>query len=647
MSSARAIKAMATTLCFGALLAPPTASAQEAVTPTVIILDASESMNEPDAAGQPRFEGVAKALDGYLNDVQGDAPIGLITNAADGEGVAEEGVSKCGHPEIVAKLRDTSTAELQDRVRQIRPGGTMPMGESLTQASDVLPASGKKSIVIVSDGKDTCTQPPPCDVAKQLQSQGTDLNIHTIGYMADDAASAELHCVAEVTGGTFSSSTDAESLREALGRVVNQNTHGNYQFPQQLVQLGKDQHEAPEVPVGTVDQPTRITARTLTEAEEEDGHNMLKLRIPQGHRLQVGYMAVPNDRMQRYVRSAGGFVFSPSLQHEDNGMLTTCGSDNGTGRSNFLDTDAPKSGYLISERYTNDSSCYDSELFLDLRMTRSNEYKDSVDIDMTLAAVPEPEDMGDDFNAQPSAERTAANLQVLSSSEHVVAVTPNTQPEGSEELIGTTYGEIREGETHYYAVPVWWGQSLDGTLEVLEGGPEEDPAAEAETSRSLELQMVNKLGQSQELIGETNIATNGITGPAKFGTLYPISYGNLHSEKSNANSFWLGGEHVVALSYTDIAGRTSNEQQEAPPLKYRLTLKPQGDALDGPVLRTVTTPSSAAEPADNDVTESAAKTAAPLKTTSVNKTLKIVGGSVAAAAVLITAAAVFIKTRKN
>ena len=82
--------------------------------------------------------------------------------------------------------------------------GYTPIGESLRVAARGLPAEGPRSIVLVSDGEDACTPPPPCEVAKQLKQSGRiDLVVHTIGFKVGAAARAQLTCIASATGGGF------------------------------------------------------------------------------------------------------------------------------------------------------------------------------------------------------------------------------------------------------------------------------------------------------------------------------------------------------------------------------------------------------------------------------------------------------------
>ncbi|MDO5077543.1 VWA domain-containing protein [Corynebacterium sp.] len=656
MNVARTVAAVASAIGLGALLAPPTVTAQPSMDPTVIVLDASVAMLDVDDSGRTRIDTVKTAVRNFLDAAPAASELGLVAYGT-GTGVSEEErAAGCGDATVLGHRGDDATADLKRAVNTLAPRGFAPIGNALLRAAELLPASGARSMVLVAGGADSCAPPPACEVAAQLKQQHPELAIHTIGFFADDTAREELSCIAQATQGSAVEADSEEGLEAALRRITTREDQPRYQFPDEVVEFGKNRTDAPHVRLGTWEHPTRITARTLSESEEEDNQNMLKLSIPKGHRVQVGYTAVPKA-------SAGaapsGFVFSPKLQYERDGSMVDCPAHGGSGRGNFRDTQAPTTGYLVGDHYDGDSPCYSEDVFLDIGLMRASDFHDAVDIDMSLAAVPEPEQHGDDFNTLAAQPRQDADLPQLSPQENVVAVTPATQPDGAEELVGTTYGELADGQTHFYAVPVGWGQALDGTFEVL-GAPPPEPPAEpteateeqpqeageetsgTEASRIVEIQAMNALGQSQQLIGAEEVDVARAAEPATFGTLYPVSYANVDAQESNATSFWLGGTHYIAVSLSSV----STADNHPAPLKYRLTLKPYGKPVAGPKFPSnADAEQSGAKETAN--TKSSTKASPVARTTGASPALKIVGGTVAASAVLITAFIVLVKTRKH
>ena len=78
---------------------------------------------------------------------------------------------------------------------------------------------GARTIVLVSDGKETCAG-DPCAAARALAAADARLVIHTIGFNVDAAARFELQCIARVARGTYSDATGAGDLGARLGEVA-------------------------------------------------------------------------------------------------------------------------------------------------------------------------------------------------------------------------------------------------------------------------------------------------------------------------------------------------------------------------------------------------------------------------------------------
>ncbi|WP_157107449.1 vWA domain-containing protein [Nocardia grenadensis] len=98
------------------------------------------------------------------------------------------------------------------------PRGYTPIGTSLRTAAAALPQEGPRSIVLVSDGLDTCA-PDPCDVARELSAQGNEIVVHAIGFGVDDPSRAQLTCIAQSTGATYTDAADGKTLEQVLPRV--------------------------------------------------------------------------------------------------------------------------------------------------------------------------------------------------------------------------------------------------------------------------------------------------------------------------------------------------------------------------------------------------------------------------------------------
>lgn len=89
MRSFRSAVAVVAALCL-ALLSSPLAHAQDTtLDPTVVVLDASGSMTAEDVDGTSRMDSAKQAVTRFLDQVPGEAQLGLVTYGT-GTGIGEE-----------------------------------------------------------------------------------------------------------------------------------------------------------------------------------------------------------------------------------------------------------------------------------------------------------------------------------------------------------------------------------------------------------------------------------------------------------------------------------------------------------------------------------------------------------------------------
>ncbi|MGH9214455.1 MAG: vWA domain-containing protein [Acidimicrobiales bacterium] len=189
----------------------------------LLIMDASGSMNEVDASGQPLIDGAKRALHGVVDSLPDDVNVGLRvyghrypnTDRANG----------CQDTELIAPVAPLDRAGLNEAIDGYQAMGFTPIGLSLQQAVDDLPPEGPRSILLVSDGEDTCAPPDPCQVAEDVRAEGVELVIHTVGFaLPDDASRQQLQCIAEAGGGEFYDAADATELADTLEDVSTRET---------------------------------------------------------------------------------------------------------------------------------------------------------------------------------------------------------------------------------------------------------------------------------------------------------------------------------------------------------------------------------------------------------------------------------------
>jgi len=225
--SARAVRlvprvaalAVAVTTTLGALLAPAGAQDQAEPEPALLlILDSSGSMLGPDGSGQRKIEAAKDALNRVVDSLPDDSLVGLrvyghrVPNTDKRRG--------CKDTELIQRVKELDRSQMKERIGSYEAKGFTPIALSLSEgAKDLQPQKGKKTIVLVSDGIDTCAPPPPCKTAKQIVEKGIDLRIDTVGFRVDPAARKQLKCIARVGKGTYVDAASADDLADQLERL--------------------------------------------------------------------------------------------------------------------------------------------------------------------------------------------------------------------------------------------------------------------------------------------------------------------------------------------------------------------------------------------------------------------------------------------
>jgi Ca-activated chloride channel homolog len=204
----------------GALALPQAANAAPELAPVMLVLDASGSMQASMTGGGTKMKAAKEAVHTLVRQAPDDARIGLAVYGTGTGNAAADKAAGCKDVKVVQKVGPLDRSALTATVDGVEAHGYTPIGQSLRVAVAELPAEGQRSIVLISDGEDTCAPPDPCEVARQLHEQGVDLRVHAIGFQVDGKARQQLTCLAQATGGTYVDAPDAASLASGLNRVT-------------------------------------------------------------------------------------------------------------------------------------------------------------------------------------------------------------------------------------------------------------------------------------------------------------------------------------------------------------------------------------------------------------------------------------------
>ena len=170
------------------LLAPAGAHAQSQSAPSkdaavLLIFDASRSMKNDDGTGRPKIQAAKEAFSTLVDELPDGAQVGLRVF-----GARETGKGSCADTRLVSPVAALDRAGLTAQIRALQPRGFTPIGDSLQGAVDDLGTAKQKTVVLVSDGGDSCAPPNPCDVARRISQGGIALKIQAVGFQVKPKA---------------------------------------------------------------------------------------------------------------------------------------------------------------------------------------------------------------------------------------------------------------------------------------------------------------------------------------------------------------------------------------------------------------------------------------------------------------------------
>jgi hypothetical protein len=131
----------------------------------------------------------------------------------------EPQAKSCQDIEQVFDLGPVDAASYMEKVNAVTAIGYTPISDAIEHAARDLVPGDVNSIVLVSDGEETCGG-DPCALAEALKASDSAVTIHVVGYAVDEVTREQLQCVAQVSGGTYHDAEDGGGLLEALEQAL-------------------------------------------------------------------------------------------------------------------------------------------------------------------------------------------------------------------------------------------------------------------------------------------------------------------------------------------------------------------------------------------------------------------------------------------
>ncbi len=202
-------------VALGILLWGGIASADDADSDLILILDASNSM-----WGQ--IDGVNKiviardAVNDLIDDLPDNKNVGLIAYGHRREG-------DCEDIETLSPISPVDKTALKTTIGGINPKGRTPITSSINAAVDLARNRDNSAIVLISDGLETCGL-DPCGAVRTAKEEGVPFVLHVIGFDVAGEDVSQLECAANAGGGLYMSAENPEQLSEALASAYEKPT---------------------------------------------------------------------------------------------------------------------------------------------------------------------------------------------------------------------------------------------------------------------------------------------------------------------------------------------------------------------------------------------------------------------------------------
>lgn len=215
----------------GAPPTPPADPARNDGYPIVVVLDTSDSMSATGNGGLSRIDAARAAVLQLVALSTADTQFGLV--AYPGINSASSGGCDIGREEV--PLGGLNQIETSAAVRRLTPSGNTPTGPALRHGADVIKAQNyeRGTIILLSDGESNCGG-DPCDVAKQLESEGLEVTVNTVSLQISTRGASELQCIADATRGRYASAEDPAGLQSAFQDMVGAKMSFDITVPAQL-----------------------------------------------------------------------------------------------------------------------------------------------------------------------------------------------------------------------------------------------------------------------------------------------------------------------------------------------------------------------------------------------------------------------------
>ncbi|QDP96613.1 VWA domain-containing protein [Microlunatus elymi] len=448
---------MASTALILAAASAPASADEPEKTKILFLLDVSGSMNEKVSSGGTKLAAAKQAVKSVAGSLPDNAEVGLRVYGSKISEPKEKNPKACRDTDLVLPVGPLDRGKLDTAVGSFKAVGETPIAYSLTKSIGDLGSSGKRVLVLVSDGEENCVK-DPCPTAKKLAGSGVDLQFNAVGFDVNAKARKQLKCIAGAGNGSYYDADRSGDLTDSLQKITTRALRP-FQLSGTPVKGTDDPSSAPAIADG------QYTDRFAKSVQER----YYRIDRQPGHPVSVSLADVNH--------AAGGYrmtSYNLELQTADG---QTCDSARGgstsLGSAKVATTvvGAPATGSAASSSGTDDP-CVAEPLVLKVQPSQFVEQQPVLRIELRVSSTP-PATNVTELPEPAGPAGTARTVKAAKPVRHVVGGTSFVDA-GSLQA-GTWDDTIAVGETLMYRVPVKYGQRLRVTADLPKRGTDWSP----------------------------------------------------------------------------------------------------------------------------------------------------------------------------
>jgi Ca-activated chloride channel family protein len=180
----------------------------------------------------------------------------------------------CNDVEELIPLSVLNKEKLINTIKAINPKGKTPITLSIQTTADNLKAVQEETtIILVSDGKETCGG-DPCELVRKLKESGNRFVMYVIGFDVSGEEKKQLECIAKAGGGAYYEANDAADFKAAAKNVVDDTGRWGF-FKITAIKNGKPYN--PWVEISITGEKKNFTNGPVESKKREPGKRTFRL----------------------------------------------------------------------------------------------------------------------------------------------------------------------------------------------------------------------------------------------------------------------------------------------------------------------------------------------------------------------------------